>query len=122
MGYSHAMAIDVRSAAQAFRARESARRDAREQKARETLGRVVSAIRSLLGPGERAWVFGSLAAGYFGEHSDVDVALDGVAREKLAAIERAVAATSNSPVDLVDLQELPPAFRARIEHEGIRIE
>ena len=89
-------------------------------------------IRAALGPalraelagrsGSHAWLMGSLAHGTFGAASDVDVVVEGVPAEAAAALWLALAERLDAPVDLLRLEDLAPAFRARVLAEGIPID
>ena len=66
-------------------------------------------------------MIGSLAWGGFVAHSDVDLVLDGVDSDVALALERAVSATANRPVDVLELAELSEALRGRVELEGLAL-
>jgi predicted nucleotidyltransferase len=72
--------------------------------------------------GCRAWLMGSLAHGTFGAASDVDIVVEGVTGEEAAALWVALGERLDAPVDLLRLEDLPPAFRARVMAEGIPID
>jgi hypothetical protein len=94
--------------------------------------RRADAIRAALGPALReglagrgrcrAWLVGSLAHGTFGPASDVDVVVEGVTAEEAAALWLALGERLDAAVDLLRLEELPPAFRARVLAEGIPLD
>lgn len=69
----------------------------------------------------RVVLFGSLARGTFGERSDIDLAVEGLADGMLIAAE--VKANERSPVDvsIVRIEDAPPHIRAAIEREGIEL-
>jgi predicted nucleotidyltransferase len=92
-------------------------------------------IRSVLGPALReelagrahgarcrAWLMGSLAHGTFGAASDVDIVVEGVPAEIAPELWLALERRLDAPVDLLRLEELPPAFRERVLAEGVPID
>lgn len=115
------MAITARDAAHTLKARELAaqgERLARESQARDAVLRIVA---SFLGPGERVWLIGSLAWGGFGARSDVDLVISGLSAERALELETLVARIASAPVELLALEDLPQAFRQRVEREGIAL-
>jgi predicted nucleotidyltransferase len=78
-------------------------------------------VRGLLPPGARAWLIGSLAWGGFGVRSDIDLVLSGVAGPRETEIEVAVCRATATEVDVLTFEFLPPAFRERIEREGMAL-
>ena len=104
-----------------FAARARSEREARARDAAEVLARVSEVARRLLPRKGRAWLIGSLAWGGFGAHSDVDLVLDGVDSDVALALERAVSATANRPVDVLELAELSEGLRGRVELEGLAL-
>jgi len=97
-------------------------RDARLQSeavAATTLARVVEAVRSHLPAGAHAWLIGSLAWGGFGLGSDVDLVVDGIDGPTRLKLEEVVGHVASAPVDLLELDTLPAAFRERIERQGL---
>jgi len=92
-----------------------------ESIAASTRALVTEEVRARLAPGGRAWLIGSLAWGGFGVRSDVDLVLNGVPAEVAVELERAVARAAKAPVDLLILETLPAAFRARVEREGLTL-
>lgn len=101
------------------RAREARAR--RELVERETRDRVLSTLRAQLPPGTRAWLIGSLAWGGFGERSDVDVVVEGLASEAATRLEQVLVRMAGVPVDLLHLETLPEAFRERVVAEGVAV-
>ena len=92
--------------ARAIRARESARAIARRLAAEPGVRRVI--------------LFGSLAGAGGQPHadSDIDVAVEGLPREREAELYRALLDLTDLHVDLVRLEEAPPSLRRRIEEDG----
>jgi predicted nucleotidyltransferase len=82
---------------------------------------VLEALRGYLRGSERAWLVGSLAWGRFGPHSDVDVVMSGLTPERSLELESLVARAANVPADLLAFEDLPSAFRRRVEEEGIAV-
>jgi predicted nucleotidyltransferase len=66
-------------------------------------------------------VFGSLEAPWFGEDSDVDLAIEGVGPSDLYELERCLLDLLEVPVDLFLMEELEPSFKEVIEREGRRL-
>lgn len=94
-------------------ARDRAERD----RCIDAVTRAVTGLRGELRFG-RAWLIGSLAWGGFGPRSDVDLVVEGLAdADRIALADRLGEATGRS-VDLLLLEELPPAFQARVLAEG----
>ncbi len=68
----------------------------------------------------RVWVFGSLARGRVGPHSDVDLATEGMAAHELLRAHAEVCRLfPGTEVDLVVLEEASPVLRRRVEREGV---
>jgi predicted nucleotidyltransferase len=68
----------------------------------------------------RVVLFGSLPGGWFGEASDIDLAVEGLTERELGALEREFSATGFA-VELVGLSDAPPALRERIETSGVEL-
>jgi predicted nucleotidyltransferase len=113
------MSVSVDESAQRFQERARQARAAREQHAAEIRAKVESQVRALLPRDARAWLIGSLAWGGFGERSDVDLVLTGVQAADATAIADAVARAAGVEVDLLELEQLPAAFRDRVDREGV---
>jgi predicted nucleotidyltransferase len=63
----------------------------------------------------RVWLFGSLARGIApDDHSDLDLAVEGIAPSRLRAIARELTVTAASKVDLVDMTTAHPRVRPHI--------
>ncbi len=68
---------------------------------------------------QRVILFGSLTAGgIVHEHSDIDIAVEGLPADREALAWRAIRDLAEMPVDLLRLESLPAAFRKRIEQDG----
>jgi predicted nucleotidyltransferase len=66
----------------------------------------------------RIWLFGSLRHAWFHEKSDVDLAVEGIAPERIGAAWDRVAAVVAGPVDLVCWEDASPSLRARVAETG----
>jgi predicted nucleotidyltransferase len=94
------------------------RRGLREADARRIVQQIVS---EHVKPPAQMWLIGSLAWGEFGEHSDVDLVFSGVDRALVLQVENEVARTLGTPVDVLELQQLPNSFRDRILQTGLKL-
>ena len=102
------------------RAAQTAERRARRREAAWTVAReAAELLRSRYGA-RRVLVFGSLPEGtHFGEHSDIDLAVEGIdPGEHYAALGRLLGLSPDFEFDLVDLGACPPHLRAAILAEG----
>ncbi len=101
---------------------ERARRDleARSKEAERARAAVLEVLRPALVRGEvtRAWIIGSLALGYFGEGSDVDVVVEGLERAREGALRNALEDATHLEVDLLRLEELDAGFREAVLRDG----
>ena len=116
-----AMSVTAREMLQTLRRRSAVAKQRAAAHAVALRTEVVDIVRKSLPSGGRAWLIGSLAWGSFGQRSDVDLVFDGVDEGKLAEIEIAVARAADLSVDVLQLRELPPSFRSRVEREGLPI-
>lgn len=66
----------------------------------------------------RAFLIGSLARGDFGASSDVDVVVEGLDPNEVGPLYGRLVEALGTEVDLLRLEELPPAFKQRVEEEG----
>jgi predicted nucleotidyltransferase len=92
-----------------------------EARVNELRERVLRLTREYLGPGDRAWLIGSLAWGGFGERSDVDLVVERLSPDCAAELERALADLAGCEPDLLRLAELSPAFRERVLRTGVPV-
>ncbi len=101
--------------------------DERERRQREQAAAAAVRARAALPAAARlcaahgareTWLFGSLAWGGFGPHSDVDLAVAGVPAGEQTALWSALERLLGRDVDLVDLSAAPETFAARIRAEG----
>jgi predicted nucleotidyltransferase len=104
-----------------LRSRSHEQRAFWEARAGELRERVLWVTRQHLGPGDKAWLIGSLAWGGFGERSDVDMVLEHLSPDRTAELEWALAELGGGEPDLLSLDELSPAFRERVLQTGIKI-
>lgn len=98
------------------RAHDGAR--ARAVLVREAVDKVVEE-QGRAGRFRRAFLVGSLAHGTFGAGSDVDIVVEGLSPDNLGLVYDALVGATRTEVDVLRLEELPLAFRARVEAEGI---
>jgi predicted nucleotidyltransferase len=70
------------------------------------------------GVASRAWLIGSLAWGPFGPGSDVDIVVCGAAHRDASVLAARLMELFGTDVDLLRLEDLPDAFRRRVEEEG----
>ncbi|MDY0003356.1 MAG: nucleotidyltransferase domain-containing protein [Polyangia bacterium] len=103
-----------------LRERARARERARESCRAELRAQLPALVRVLTdGHGaRRVFLFGSLAWGEVDEQSDIDLAVEGLAPDRLAAAHGELMLLAVCPVDLVRIESLSEAFRRRIEDEG----
>jgi predicted nucleotidyltransferase len=100
--------------------RERAREQAVRARVEEAQG-ALPALASLLATrfrARRVWLFGSLAWGTPHERSDIDLAAEGVDPGVYLAALVALDEASPVPVQLVRIEEAPPALRERILESG----
>ena len=97
--------------------RELQDRDRYFGRLRQRLPEAAAALRSEFGAG-RVVLFGSVAWGGIHAHSDVDLAVDGVAEHVAGAAEARVAELVGQAVEVVRLEALPDDFAARVLRDG----
>lgn len=78
-------------------------------------------IRAALEAGRirRAWLIGSLAYGHFGERSDVDVVVEGLAPTEVVVLWNEIGEQLGVQMDLMRLEELSSGFHRRVLREGV---
>jgi len=117
--------MDPQAFALAWRARREAtdaRRAASAAAARQEACRIA---RTLVGDygAKRVYAFGSLTReGRFGEHSDIDLAVEGLPPELYLRALGRVLRKSPRPVDLIELEDCPAPLRERVLTEGDLLE
>jgi len=70
---------------------------------------------------ERVWLFGSLAWGAPDVHADIDLAVEGLPPSRYFRAVGELLCAAPAPVDLVELERLPPEFAARIRGDGMLV-
>ncbi len=68
-----------------------------------------------------AWIVGSAVWGAFGERSDVDVVVEGLAPSALVDVADSLAHAAGTMVDLLRIEDLPERFQDRVRRDGARI-
>lgn len=116
------MAVTARQAARTLRARGSRARQERERRARAAREELDRRLAATLPEGVRAWLVGSLGWGGFGPRSDIDVVTEGLADDAATRLEQALGTIEGARVELLRIEELPPAFRERVEREGVPLD
>ena len=69
----------------------------------------------------RVWLFGSLVAGSPTAHSDVDLAVEGLASKVYFRALADLMALFHGPVDLVRLEDASDSLRERVFAEGVEL-
>ena len=87
------------------------------QQARADAERVATMLRQEFGV-TRVVLFGSLVKGRFGAHSDIDLAVAGLAPARFFRALAQAGTLSEFPVDLKPLEELSPHFLSRVLATG----
>ena len=88
-----------------------------EQEAWADVKAAVLLLRSQFGV-TKAIVFGSLVRDRFGEDSDIDLAVEGLAKADLFEALAAVNAQSKRWIDLKPMESLEPRFKERVLYTG----
>lgn len=95
--------------------------EAQRERAAKLRQQVVADLCGALGSGERAWIIGSVASGYFGPHSDIDVVTENCSVKVAFALWNHLCQRFGLPVDLMRIEELPENFARRVRSEGILV-
>ena len=113
----------VEGALSVFRERASRRARERRRRQAELRGAAGQAARTLAVDfgARRVVLFGSVAAERADERSDVDLAVEGVSRERYFEALAALSEVVPADVDLVLLEEAPESLRALVESEGVTL-
>jgi predicted nucleotidyltransferase len=114
------MTIDPARAAATLLQRERRRHaavEARRAGLRARLPALVTTLSEEYGA-RRIVLFGSLAWGGFHAGSDVDVAVEGIAAERMPDAAATACETMDATVELFRLETLPASFRQRILDQG----
>ena len=117
------MTVTVEQMARAWRARCAAREARAEERAQRLKGLLPEARRMLVEAhgAKQVRVFGSLASGCCTERSDVDLAVEGLAKDEYFGALADLMALLGAPVDLVRVESARPSLLERIEAEGITL-
>lgn len=81
--------------------------------------RLAEAVPAQLPSRAEAWLIGSLAWGGFGEHSDIDVVVRGLAPPEATRLELGLLRALGWTVEVLRFEELPTSFGERVLREGI---
>jgi predicted nucleotidyltransferase len=111
------------SLTRAWRDRADQRRrslDERRRAVRENASRVAQTLKHDF-EARNVWLFGSYAWGRPHEHSDVDLAVEGIPPERFFAALSCAARVAGEPVDLISLEDCARPLRERIRREGIAL-
>jgi predicted nucleotidyltransferase len=113
------MATSPLETAAVLRQRDEARRQAAAERARIISERLPQARQILESRGAtRVWLFGSLAGEAFDIDSDVDLAVESLARADYFDVLAEVRSVLGCPVDLVRIEDALPSLVERIAAEG----
>lgn len=103
-----------------LRRRGPARTEARRASIRRSLPDAAAVLVDRFGA-TRVWLIGSLDAPWFGETSDVDLVVEGLAPARAGRAEEVLVALLDSRVDLLLFEELEPSFQQEVERDGERL-
>lgn len=114
------MAVSPKRAAQALVARAAQEQAELERRRGEILSRVPSIVRILRERfgAARAVLFGSLVWGGFHDRSDVDLAVEGLAAERVGEAMAEASERAGCVVEIFRLEDLSRSFRERILSAG----
>jgi predicted nucleotidyltransferase len=115
--------VTAAQAAETLRRREEDRRAAARLRAEGLLAKLPKAKQILQDSYgvHRVVVFGSMATGEPQPESDLDLAVEGLAREHHFAAMADLMAALGCTLDLVRIEEAPPSLAQRIAAEGRRL-
>jgi predicted nucleotidyltransferase len=94
-----------------------ARREARRAELRRGAERAARVLREEFGAA-RVWLFGSVPRPWFHERSDLDLAAEGIAPERVGEAWDRVIELLDEDVDLVAMEEADERLRRRIRETG----
>jgi predicted nucleotidyltransferase len=114
------MPVTARDTLLHLQASEAAERRRGQDRARRLLALSADARQLLVDRhgADRVWLFGSLVAGEPTEHSDVDLAVEGLASSAYLRALADLMALFHGPVDLVRIEEASESLRERVLSEG----
>lgn len=117
------MAVTIDEMAAYLRRRAAERRARADERSRAIRERLPEAKRLLIERhgARRVVLFGSLARGAMTEHSDVDLAVEGLRSSAYFTAIADLTGLLDSPVDLVELETAPASLHARLALEGIEL-
>ena len=112
--------VTARELTQTLRARSAERRAKAEVRAERLRAQLPTAARILIAhyQASRVVLFGSLANGTHDEHSDVDLAVEGLPSAVYFHALADLMALFAGPVDLVRVEEAMPSLLERVHEEG----
>src|SRR5665213_1377899 len=117
------MTVDPSDLARELVRRRRVERDGNARRAEILRSVVVGEAAAIIGDlgGRRAWLIGSLAWGNFGERSDVDIVVEGLALDRVGDVAARLADRLRVGVDVLRLEDLPPGFQDRVLAEGVAL-
>jgi predicted nucleotidyltransferase len=112
--------VTAQDLVQTMRVRSAERRVKAEARAAHLRSRLPASQKLLVQQyrARRVVLFGSLATGAYSEHSDVDLAVEGLPSDLYFHALADLMALFGGPVDLVRLEEAGTSLKAHIEEEG----
>ena len=112
--------VTAQDLARTLRARSAERRARAKLRADRLCARLPEAVALLVERhrATRVVLFGSLAEGSYSEHSDVDLAVEGMPSAAYFQALAELMALFGGPVDLVRIEDAAPSLRAHIEEAG----
>lgn len=102
-------------------ARQQEQRRARQERLRAAAADCARLLLRRFGA-SRVMLFGSVATGRADSRSDLDLAVEGLARARYFEALAALHDLADSSVDLVLWEEAPPTLRERILREGVALD
>ncbi|MDD3598559.1 MAG: nucleotidyltransferase domain-containing protein [Bacillota bacterium] len=115
--------MDVHSYVDGFIRRKRIRLKACEERRERALAAAKEAAAFLADAGAtRVILFGSLAReSGFGQHSDIDLAVEGISWSEYWSVWAAVDSLTDFAVDIVVLEDANPTLKERIRDEGVTL-
>jgi predicted nucleotidyltransferase len=117
------MIVDPADLARELVRRRKVEREGTQRHAQKLRLAVASEVAAIVADrwARRAWLIGSLAWGTFGERSDVDIAFEGLAIDRIGAVASRLGDCLRVGVDVLRLEDLSGGFRDRVLEEGIEL-